>query len=290
MDEALVRRLLADQFPELAQLPISLIASGWDNVIHRLGSDLSIRVPRRGAAAQLIVNEQRWLPMLAPRLPLAVPVPRHAGRSTSYFPWAWSILPWLFGEPAAVQPPNDLMQAAEDLAGFVNALHVRAPVEAPLNPVRGGPHRERLDRITKRIVDVGASGRLPTGVDTVALVDLWHRLASAPASDGPPVWLHGDLHAMNLLTNDGRLSAVIDFGDITAGDSATDLAVAWILFDPPARAKFRVLVAADDSTWTRAMAWALSFAVMYVGAGADDPAMDRMGRLALAQVVHDAEL
>lgn len=288
MDEGLVRRLLSDQFPELRDLPISLVGTGWDNVIHRLGTDLAMRVPRRDAAAQLIVNEQRWLPALAPRLPLAVPVPTHSGRPTSYFPWAWSVLPWLVGEPAATHPPQDLIEAAYDLAGFLSALHIPAPDDAPVNAVRGGPHDERLERITQRIVAVGASGRLPDAVDPAELVVLWQSLAAAPAFAGVPVWLHGDLHALNMLTRAGRLTAVIDFGDITSGDPATDLAIAWILLDPPARDTFRDLLAPDEATWTRAMAWALSFAVMYVGAGAEDPAMDAMGRFALAQVLHDA--
>lgn len=286
VDETLVRRLLMDQAPALAHLPLSLVGTGWDNVIHRLGADLSVRVPRREAAAQLIVNEQQWLPVLAPRLPLAVPVPVHAGRSTAYFPWAWNVLPWFAGEPAAVHPPHDLMQAASDLGEFLHALHVPAPAHAPVNPVRGGPHDVRLDRITQRIIDVGASGRLG-GTDVSELVRLWQVLAAAPAYEGPPLWLHGDLHAQNLLTREGRLAAVIDFGDITAGDPATDLAIAWILFDPPSRAWFHDLLAVDAATWTRSMAWALSFAVMYIGAGAEDAAMDAMGRWALTQVLLD---
>ena len=287
VDEALVRRLLNDQFPEPAHLPVTLVGAGWDNVIHRVGTDLLIRVPRREAAAQLILNEQRWLPVLAPRLPLAIPVPTHAGRATSYFPWAWTVAPWFVGAPAAVNPPDDLMVAAEDLAAFVNALHVPAPTDAPHNPVRGGPHAERLDRITARIIAVAESGRLPDSADPAALVELWRTLAAAPVYDGPPLWMHGDLHALNIITRDDRLCAVIDFGDITAGDPATDLAVGWILFDAPSRARFHALVDVDDATWTRAMAWATSFAVMYLGAGTEDAAMDRMGRFTLAQVLHD---
>jgi aminoglycoside phosphotransferase (APT) family kinase protein len=283
-----VRRLFRDQFPELAELAITLVGDGWDNVIHRLGDDRLIRIPRRQASAQLIENEQRWLPALAPRLPLPVPVPTHAGRATAYFRWAWSVMPWFTGEPALVHPPHDLIAAAETLAAFVRALHQPAPDNAPLNPVRGGQHAERLDRIVARVVAVDEQGRLPAGVAGADLVALWRTLADAPVYAGPPVWLHGDLHGLNILARDGRLSAVIDFGDITSGDPATDLAIAWILFDPPARARFRELVGVDGATWTRAMAWALSFAVMYIGAGADDAAMDQMGRSTLAEVLGDA--
>ncbi len=166
-------------------------------------------------------------------------------------------------------------------------MHIPAPSDAPRNPVRGGTHAERLDRITARIIAVGESVQLPDSADTAQLIELWRTLAAAPVYDGPPLWLHGDLHALNMITRDGRLCAMIDFGDITAGDPATDLAVAWILFDPPSRVHFCGLVDVDDATWTRAMAWAMSFAMMHLGAGAEDEAMDRMGRFTLAQVLHD---
>ncbi|MCU1395774.1 MAG: aminoglycoside phosphotransferase [Ilumatobacteraceae bacterium] len=280
-----MRALLRDQLPERADGALQLVGNGWDNVIYRLDDDCSIRLPRREVAAGLVLNEQRWLPVLAPRLPLPIPVPVHAGRATEFYPWRWSVGPWFAGERASVAPPDDLGDAAVALADFVTALHTPAADDAPVNPVRGGSHAPRLDRITGRIEMLGAAGGLPDHVGANDLVALWHELAATPDWNGPPLWLHGDLHASNILTADGRLSAVIDFGDITGGDPATDLAVAWILFDAPSRERFQALIDRDEHTWRRAKAWALSFAIFYLDARADDAAMGRMGDHTLAQVL-----
>lgn len=284
VDEALVRDLLRDQFPDIAEQSLELIGNGWDNVIFRLGEDLVVRLPRREVAAELIDNEQRCLAILAPRLPLPVPVPIHAGRPTAAYPWPWNVCAWFDGERASAAPPNDLHDAAETLASFVNALHMPAPLDAPVNLVRGGPHADRIERISARIAASGAAGRL-VGTNAARLDALWLELAGAPAWSDPPVWLHGDLHGSNMLTLDGRLSAVIDFGDITGGDPATDLAVAWIVLDAQSRAYFRTLVDRDDATWIRARAWALSFAVFYLDARDEDAVMGRMGEHTLAQVL-----
>lgn len=284
IDEALVRRLLTEQFPQHAADTLELVGEGWDNVIFRLDRGLSIRLPRREAAAQLIHNEQRCLALLAPRLPLPVPVPIHAGVASPDYPWAWSICRWFEGERASASPPRNLVEAAETLAGFVNALHVPAHDDAPVNAVRGGPLAARLERITQRILDVGAAGRL-LGHDPGELVARYRSFSAAPEWRGPPIWLHGDLHASNMLTSDGRLSAIIDFGDVTSGDPATDLAVAWIILDQPARDHFCGLVERDDATWVRAKAWALSFAVFYLDSVDTDPVMGVMGERTLAQVL-----
>jgi aminoglycoside phosphotransferase (APT) family kinase protein len=284
IDEPLVRSLLAEQLPEYASGNLELAGEGWDNVIYRLNEELAVRLPRRAGAAELIQNEQRCLTLLAPRLPLPVPVPVHIGRASDVYPWPWSICRWLEGERAAAAPPRDLSETAETLAAFVSALHTPAPGDAPLNAARGGPQSERRDRITQRIIDVGATGRL-LGHRAADLVALWVELAAAPEWNGPPLWLHGDLHGSNILTHAGRVSAVIDFGDITSGDPATDLAVAWIILGEASRARFQRLVTHDDATWTRARAWALSFAVFYLDAAATDAVIGRMGERTLAQVL-----
>jgi aminoglycoside phosphotransferase (APT) family kinase protein len=275
VDGGLVRRLLVEQQPALAAMPLRIVANGWDNVIVQLGDDYMVRLPRRELAAQLILNEQLWLPELAPRLPLPIPAPIFAGRPGDDFPWAWSICPWLPGDDASAAPPPDLRATALTLAEFIMALHRPAPADAPENPYRGVHLRERAEAVTQR-----ANG-LPNCDQVLAV---WDGLRSTPEWDRPPVWLHGDLHPSNMLTCDGRLSAVIDFGDITSGDPATDLAVAWMMFDPDDRAVFRDAAGVDPLTWRRAAGWALNLSLAYM-TGDDTTSMPAIGRATLAEVI-----
>lgn len=281
VDVVLVRDLLHDQHPALADLTIVEFANGWDNVVFRLGDDLSLRVPRRHVAAQLILNEQRWLPVLAPMLPLAVPVPTHIGIASDRFPYAWSVLPWFAGRSAFEAPPADLALAADDLGAFVGALHVPAPPDAPENPVRGVHLERRAAAVEQRL----------ERLDGVVAVDdvraRWDELRATPAWEGPPLWLHGDMHTSNMLTTDGRLSAVIDFGDITSGDPATDMAIAWMLFDESSRRRFRERLAVDDDTWRRAAGWALNLSLAYLTGSAPGSPMFQIGHATLAAVMAD---
>lgn len=282
LDEASVRRLLVEQFPDLAEGPLAPLASGWDNAVFRLGDDLVARLPRRSAAAALVEHEQRWLPELAPRLPLPVPVPLRAGRPSAAlgYPWSWSVCAWLAGEVAGRRPPDDLGDAASVLGAFVRALHEPAPADAPANPYRGVPLVQR-DPMLREWVE-----RLGTEVDGAAVVARWDELVSTPPWTGPALWLHGDLHPANLLVAEGRLSAVIDFGDLTAGDPASDLFTAWMLFPPDVRPVFRAAVGdVDDDTWRRAEGWALLMAVAYLANSADNPLMSGIGRRALAELL-----
>jgi len=280
IDEGLVASLVARQHPEAADQPVRIVASGWDNVIARLGDDLMVRLPRRAVAATLVEHEQRWLPQLAPRLPLAVPVPIVNGVPDAGYPWHWSICRWLPGATAAEAPPNDLDAAADDLGAFIRALHLPAPADAPENPVRGVALRRRADAVDQRLVDF-------VHIVDVALVgSLWRQLSSTPEWPGPPIWLHGDLHPSNMLTLDGRVSAVIDFGDITAGDPATDLAIAWMLFDRDHRTRFRDVIGVDDHTWLRAAGWALSLSLAYLS-GDDTSSMPAIGHRTLSRVIDE---
>ena len=286
LDESLVRRLLAEQCPDLAGLALTPLAFGWDNAVFRLGDDLVVRLPRRQVAVALIEHEQRWLPELAPTLPLPVPVPFRTGRPSTEvgYPWPWSVCPWLDGDVAARRRPDDLAAAARTLGHFVRALHRPAPPDAPANPQRGVPLRDRtssmrlwLDRLDGHEVD-GTGGT----VDVAGVLARWEDLAATPPWTGPPVWLHGDLHLANVLVHDGRFSAVIDFGDLTAGDPAGDLFVAWQLFEPDLRPAFRDAVGeVDDDTWRRAEGWALLMAVAYLANSADHPLIADLGRRSL---------
>lgn len=279
----LIQTLLKEFVPELADAPLSLHGEGWDNEVHRLGDDHAVRLPRREVAASLIESEQRWLPELAPLLPLPIPEPTYSGRPAFGFPWAWSIVPWLPGVPLAHAPLPAKERLLDDLSGFLNALHIPAPEDAPTNPFRGVPLADHADDVHERI------GAL-TKVDHDALRSLWDELLGTPTWGGEPVWLHGDFHPLNILVRGGRLSAIIDFGDICAGDPATDLAIAWMVFDSSTRHEFRKRLTIDGRsvdihTWNRARGWALLFATAYLTHSADDPTMRRIGEITLAAVL-----
>ena len=237
----LVRRLLADQHPDLARLPVEFLANGWDNELYRVGDELVARLPRRALGAQIITNEQRWLPGLAPRLPLPIPYPERTGVPGCGYPYSWSVVPYLPGAPAAQASSFDPARAAAAIGGFLGALHVLAPADAPANPFRGVPLAERADTFAANLA-------LLTGqVDRNAVLRAWDAALAAPGYDGPPVWLHGDLHPANILVDDGQVSGVIDFGDITAGDPASDLSVAWMLLPAACHAGFWSAYQADDA-------------------------------------------
>ena len=291
VDEPLVRRLLAEQFPDLAGLPLSPLAFGWDNAVLRLGDDLVVRLPRRAVAAALVAHEQRWLPTLAGSLPLPVPVPLRSGAPSpdAGYPWPWSVCPWLPGTVAAERPPDDLDAAARTLGAFVRALHVPAPPDAPANPYRGVPLPDRQPVLLDWLDRLRDDHRQAPRLDVPAVRARWDELVSTPPWTGPAVWLHGDLHLANVLVDgpagDARLSAVIDFGDLTAGDPATDLFVAWQLLPPESRTAFRTAAApggVDDDTWRRAEGWALVMAIAYLANSADNPMIASLGRRSLA--------
>jgi aminoglycoside phosphotransferase (APT) family kinase protein len=280
IDDGLVRRLLADQHRDLAGLPLTLVANGWDNAIFRLGDDLAVRMPRRQLGADLVVNEQRWLPELAPRLPLAVPVPLRVGLPSGDYPWRWTVVAWFDGEVAADVVLVDPMSEARRLGRFVDALHTPAPADAPVNPFRGQPMAELRPRVVNSIERLGDS------IDARVATARLDRLTDVADWTGAPVWLHGDLHSANVVVRDGTICAVIDFGDITSGDPAVDLAIGWMLFDDAALDVFRASVGTvDDATWSRAQAWALHFALLYLLHSADSPRFGRMGSQLLERVV-----
>ncbi|MEV4512784.1 aminoglycoside phosphotransferase family protein [Dactylosporangium sp. NPDC049525] len=282
--ESLVASLVRTQHPSYVA-PLRLVANGWDNAVFRLGESWSVRLPRRAVAVPLLVNEQRWLPELAELLPVPVPVPLAVGAPAGDYPWPWSINPWLPGRPATAVPVADRVAFAEDLARCFAALHVPAPPEAPPNAFRGVPLTDRAVAVRDRLT---AGGFPAPGFG--ALLRVWSEVLAAPPWTGPPVWLHADPHPANLLIGaDGRLAALIDFGDLTSGDPATDLAAAWTVFDAPGRAVFRAALAAltpvPDATWQRARGWALSIGSAVAASSADNPEMAAIGAHTLAQVL-----
>ncbi|HEU5030671.1 MAG TPA: aminoglycoside phosphotransferase family protein [Spirillospora sp.] len=257
-DADLVRRLVRGRFPEWAALPVERIASGGTvNAVYRLGSALSVRLPLTAGGVRALEHETRWLPELAPGLPVAIPAVAGTGGPAEGFPWPWAVHRWLDGSPTVEgEAGADL---ARDLAGFVLAFR---KISVPGGPpaYRGGPLTS-VDAAMRSAVD--ELRRTDEPFDTDAVLASWDESLRAPAWTGPPRWLHSDLMPSNLLADAaGRLTGVLDFATCGIGDPACDLIPAWNLLPPGARPAFRDAVDADDATWLRGRGWALSMAVI----------------------------
>jgi aminoglycoside phosphotransferase (APT) family kinase protein len=255
-DVELVRRLLAGQFPQWAQLPVRPVpSSGTDNALYRLGEDMVVRLPRIAWAVTAVEAEQRRLRHLAAHLPLPIPEPLAAGVPDAGYPWPWSVYRWLPGEEARADRLPDPVGTAEALAAFVGALHGVEVVDPPSGG-RGGPLAPR-DVATRKAI-----AALDGEIDTRAVTAVWDEALAAPVWDGPSVWVHADLAPGNLLLRDGRLVAVVDFGALAVGDPAVDLLVAWNLLSGAARERYRTALGVDDATWARGRGWAMSLALI----------------------------
>jgi len=279
IDRQLVQGLLEAQFAAAAGLELSHAADGWDCSVWRLGDRLAVRLPRRAVAAPLVRHEQQWLPAIADRIRptgLEVPAPVFAGAPTDAYPWSWSIVPWIDGKPGLDVPRPQRGAWTEPLAAALEALHRPAPEDYPRNPFRGVPLVERADAVRQRIDHLWGT------MDATALESLssaWDEGIAVPPWAAPPVWVHGDLHPGNLIASGQRLAGIIDFGDVTAGDPAYDLSVAWLAFDPPARAVFIEACGerVDAATWTRARAWAAAVTLMLLTQSDDNPPYEALG-------------
>lgn len=260
VDDDLVRRLVAAQFPQWAELPVTRWPSGGTvNAMYRLGGAMVVRLPLVAGGAEDVAAEQKWLPRLAPLLPTAVPHVLGAGRPAEGYPWPWSVYRWLPGEHPEAGALTDPVRLAQDLAEFVAAMRSVTLPGAP-NAYRGGP-LALLDASTRAAI--GQLRAIPEeDVDCDAVIAVWDHALRTPVRDEPPVWLHADLMPGNLLIADGRLSSVIDFGCMGTGDPACDLFPAWNLLPPRARDVFRASLAVDDPTWLRGRARTLSQALI----------------------------
>ena len=261
-DAALVRRLLAAQFPQWAGLPVLPVPSaGTDNALYRLGDDLAVRLPRIHWAVGQAAKEDAWLPRLAPTLPLAVPTVLAHGQPGEGYPYPWAVYHWLGGANAAQSPPDDIVTAAVELAGFLRALQRIDTTGGPRaadHGLRGAPLSGR-DAATREAIAV-----LDSTIDTAAATAIWEDALRAAEWNRPPVWFHGDLLPGNLLVAGGRLSAVIDWNGLGVGDPACDLVIAWALFAGESRAAFRAVLGVDDAMWARGRGHALSQALIFI--------------------------
>jgi aminoglycoside phosphotransferase (APT) family kinase protein len=289
----LVRDLLQQQHPDLAGLGIREVAGGWGNQMWRLGDELSVRIQRMETSPDHQLKERRWLPLLAPRLPLPIPVPVRSGAPSERFPKLWTVMTWVPGLPLDHGSITRGEQAADSLAAFLRALHAAAPADAPADTGRGAHPKDCADGFDRFFGSVDADA---IGSDAAAVRAVWDDAVAAPPWEGPPVWVHGDLHPANVVVADGTLAGVVDFGDLFAGDPALDLAAAWVLLPAGAAARFFAAYGeADDATVRRARGLAAqkSLFLMLMGQNGDrglpggKPAWGPAGRAALDRVLSE---
>jgi aminoglycoside phosphotransferase (APT) family kinase protein len=257
IDAALVRKLLAEQMPELAQLPLRTVAPpGTVHAMFRLGDDLAVRLPRTAAWAGDLERERVWLPRLRDRVSLQVPEPVAYGRTTEDFPLPWAVYRWLVGSPYSKDLVRDEEETAEDLAEFVRELRRGPSVNAPAT---GRRPLSELDEATRSAV-AEAADLLDSGAVSAA----WDRALTAPPFSGEKTWIHTDLLPSNMLVRGGRLVAILDFGNVGVGDPAADVIPAWTVFGPVARRRFREVLDVDDGIWERGRGYALTQAALIV--------------------------
>jgi len=282
IDADLVRQLVGAQFPQLAALPVTPFRStGTVNAIYRLGDQLYARLPRVARYARDLETESRWLPGLAPVLPLRIPEPVARGQPGEGYPWRWAIYGWIDGQPYADQLVDDEREAARDLARFVTGLRLTDTAGAPRAGRR--PLRE-LDAATRAAIESAGDD-----IERDAVIAAWELALEASAWDGArPAWIHADLLRPNLLVDGGRLRAVIDWGAAGAGDPATDLIAAWAVFGPAGRETYRAALGPGDGAWDRARGIALHQAVMLIPYYREtNPGMAALGRRTVGQVLAD---
>jgi aminoglycoside phosphotransferase (APT) family kinase protein len=282
VDELLVRRLLAAQFPQWASLPIAPVPSaGTVNAIYRLGDDMVVRLPRIQQYARTLEREYDWLPKLAPHLPLAIPAPLAIGDPGEGYAWRWCVYRWLEGEMWASDRVRDLCEAARELAQFIIALQRIDTAGAPRRPA-GYDTLAKHEYVRPAIAAAGGM------IDMEAVNAAWDDALELPAWTGSPVWVHGDLSRPgNLLVAKGRLSAVIDFGGVSVGDPARELMAAWTLFSGESRKVFRAALSVDDETWARGRGWTLTRVMNVAYYAETNPVIVAEARHAIDEVLAD---
>jgi aminoglycoside phosphotransferase (APT) family kinase protein len=285
--EILVRHIVDAQSPHWSHLPIkALKTAGTDNALFRLGDEMVVRLPRTLSASKQIDKELRWLPKLAPFLPLAIPKPLFAGMPAEGFPWHWSVYQWIDGEDASIETVVDEHEVAGTLAEFLIALQridvTGGPFPGDHNFFRGEPLAMR-DKNTRAVMH-----SLESIFDLDIMLKIWDAAVEAPVWNKPPCWIHGDLIPTNLLIQKGRLSAVIDFGGLGVGDPACDLIIAWTFLSAQTRDSFRKMLSVDEATWLRGRGWALSMGVnAFEYYQQTNPVLARIAKYAILEAIAD---
>jgi aminoglycoside phosphotransferase (APT) family kinase protein len=278
IDEALVRTLIESQFPQFADLSCYQVDEGFDNALWRLGDELVVRLPRRQMAVEPLEHELRWLPEIAGHVTLQTPLPHLAGAASEDFAWPWLIARWIDGVPGDSLTADDRRNSAAALATFFREIHITAPPEAPLNPYRGGPLLDRSATFETRILEISDVA------DVLLVRQLWASCLAAPKWAGVPLWLHGDPHPGNTLYRNKELVGVVDFGDLCAGDPATDLAGGLMSLPFEALEEFfDTYGGIDNATIWRTIGWAVHFGVLFASLGV----VSRPSYLALGQLSLD---
>ncbi len=255
INRELVRQLIVTQFPQWSKLEVRPVElSGWDNRTFHLGESMLVRLPSAEGYAQQAEKEQRWLPILANKLPLSIPALLAKGYSDNIYPWKWGIYRWIEGETANVNLISNLLEFARSLAQFLHCLQLintnGAPVAGQHSFYRG-TSLLRYDQETRTSID-----ELKEEIDTHLAIRIWEDAISSEW-ERRPVWFHGDVASGNLIIKDGKLSAIIDFGCCGVGDPSCDLAIAWTFLIGESRKEFRAGLNIDDGTWSRGRGWAL---------------------------------
>lgn len=277
IDASLVKRLISAQFPHWSHVPVIPVeVDGWDNRTYRLGTDMTVRLPTAAGYVAGVAKENEWLPRLAPQLPLPIPQVLGAGVPGEGYPHPWSIRNWLPGSTLEFQDLTDPVEFATDLAAFLRALQNCDTTDGPIAGAHSfyrGTSPAYYDAETRDCL-ADLEGR----IDADRATEVWEAAVKS-AWHGAPVWFHGDIATGNLLVQDGRLSAVIDFGTSGVGDPACDLVITWVTLTGAARERFRSAVAQDAGTWARARGWGLWKAMLQLsGRSHTDPEHDRRGR------------
>lgn len=280
----LVQKLIDTQFPEYSTFKISFLNAGFDNENYRLGENYMVRLPRRKVAMPLLLNEINWLPELEKRLPIPVSAPVKVGKPDENFPWIWAIIPWYEGEIAANQTLAE--EEASRLADFLKRLHQKNPTNAPVNPHRGIPLMQKNELVLSYFEKL----KTTTNLITPKIEFLWQQAVNEPFPQDSYL-IHGDLHPCNVVVNVQKISAIIDWGDLTEGDVASDLACLWMLFDSKlARQNALQRYGADDSLIKRSMGWAVFFAVIFLGIDeATSPVYQKIGAFIVKNLMEDCK-